>query len=54
MRITLVSTWGEITKSMSEGHISPCLSVETQTDVAPDVAGLSDEELMRIVREGGQ
>ena len=28
--------------------------VETQTDVAPDVAGLSDEELMRIVREGGQ
>ena len=28
--------------------------VETQTDVAPVVAGLSDEELMRIVREGGQ
>ena len=27
---------------------------ETQTDVAPDVAGLSDEALMRIVREGGQ
>ncbi|HJN26827.1 MAG TPA: hypothetical protein QF604_02810 [Candidatus Latescibacteria bacterium] len=26
--------------------------VETQTDVAPVVAGLSDEELMRIVREG--
>ena len=26
--------------------------VDTQTDVAPDVAGLSDEELMRIVREG--
>ena len=27
---------------------------DTQTDVAPDAAGLSDEELMLIVRGGGQ